>query len=186
MRFPQTAFRLSLLFALYLVPALSLAAVERWVLVDTERRLVAVYDGEQVVRTFDGAAIGRAGTSTMRSRGDNTTPIGEFRIHWINEDSKFHIFLGLDFPDFEHTRRAYANGHLDIDQFLQVTDSLRSNRVPPQTTALGGHIGIHGLGEADADIHAVSDWTRGCVALTDSQIEELFDMVGIGTRVVVQ
>ncbi|MCK8516430.1 L,D-transpeptidase [Methylonatrum kenyense] len=180
------ALRLVLLFILLLIPVLSVSATERWVLVDTAKKTVAVYDGENTVRTFEGAAIGRGGTSTVRSRGDNTTPLGEFRIHWINEESQFHIFLGLDFPDFEHTRKAYANGKLGIDQFLQVTDSLRSNRVPPQTTDLGGHIGIHGVGKADADVHAVSDWTRGCVALTDSQIEDLLEMVEIGTRVVVQ
>lgn len=186
MRLDYTAFRLILLLALLSLPALSPASAERWVLVDTTKKVVQVHDGELVVRTFNGAAIGRGGTSTMRSRGDNTTPLGEFRIHWINENSRFHIFLGLDFPDFEHTRLAYANGRLDIDQFLKVTDSLRANRVPPQTTPLGGHIGIHGVGEADANVHAVSDWTRGCIALTDTQIEELFDMVRIGTRVIVQ
>lgn len=176
----------SLLLLLLLLPALPALAAERWVMVDTERKVVQVFDGDREVRRFDGAALGRGGTSTVRSRGDNTTPLGEFRIHWINDESKFHIFLGLDFPDFEHTRRAYAKGNLDIDQFLLVTDSLRRNQVPPQTTAMGGHIGIHGLGNGDADVHAVSDWTQGCIALTNEQIEEFAELVGIGTRVVVR
>lgn len=161
-------------------------ASERWVLVDTERKVLTVFDDDHKVRQFGRVAIGRSGTSTVRKRGDNTTPLGEFRIHRINNESRFHIFLGLDFPDFEHTRRAYAKGNLTIDQFLLVTDSLRRNQVPPQTTAMGGHIGIHGLGNGNADVHAVSDWTQGCIALTNEQIEEFAELVGIGTRVVVQ
>jgi lipoprotein-anchoring transpeptidase ErfK/SrfK len=51
---------------------------------------------------------------------------------------------------------------------------------------LGGHIGIHGVGRGDLRIHQQFDWTQGCIALTNEQIEQLQNLVRVGDRVVIQ
>jgi L,D-peptidoglycan transpeptidase YkuD (ErfK/YbiS/YcfS/YnhG family) len=56
-------------------------------------------------------------------------------------------------------------------------------QIPPQDTPLGGQIGIHGLGSADARVHEFFDWTHGCIALTNSQIDHLSQIVDTGTLV---
>jgi L,D-peptidoglycan transpeptidase YkuD (ErfK/YbiS/YcfS/YnhG family) len=48
---------------------------------------------------------------------------------------------------------------------------------------LGGQIGIHGLGSGDIKVHEVFDWTHGCIALTNSQIDHLSQLVDTGTVV---
>ena len=58
-------------------------------------------------------------------------------------------------------------------------------QTPPQNTALGGYIGIHGLGNRDPAIHKKMNWTDGCIALTDEQIEQLAQWIDVGTRVVI-
>ena len=58
--------------------------------------------------------------------------------------------------------------------------------MPPQQTALGGHIGIHGIGAGDPRIHEDFNWTSGCIALTNAQIDDLAGWVRLGMRVVVR
>jgi lipoprotein-anchoring transpeptidase ErfK/SrfK len=58
--------------------------------------------------------------------------------------------------------------------------------VPPQNTPLGGQIGIHGLGAADRDIHQIFDWTSGCIAMTNEEIDRLAKWVRKGTLVVIR
>jgi murein L,D-transpeptidase YafK len=175
------------LFFLSLLASSGLAAQSgTWLLVDTDSRELVVYQGERELSRFNGIAIGRGGAAENRQRGDHKTPLGEFRIGWINWDSEYHIFLGIDYPTFRHASRAYRAGYLELDDYLTVIDAVRMRRLPPQTTILGGHIGIHGLGKADPYIHQIADWTRGCIAMTDSQVEELAELVSIGTRVVIR
>ena len=57
------------------------------------------------------------------------------------------------------------------------------HQTPPQNTPLGGQIGIHGLGHANEKIHQVFDWTHGCIALTNPQIDQLSQWVDTGTVV---
>ena len=57
------------------------------------------------------------------------------------------------------------------------------HQIPPQNTPLGGQIGIHGLGNADERIHKVFDWTHGCIALTNPQIDQLSQWIDTGTVV---
>ncbi len=159
---------------------------DTWLLVETGERRIQVYQGDTPVLEVSQIALGRGGASVDRLRGDRRTPKGEFRIAWVNKDSQFHIFLGLDYPTFQHARRAYAAGRISLDEFLAVTDAVRERRLPPQRTQLGGHIGLHGLGSADPDIHRIADWTQGCIAMTDDEIEQLARLVDVGTRVVVR
>ncbi|MCC5856867.1 MAG: L,D-transpeptidase [Ectothiorhodospiraceae bacterium] len=180
--------RLFLLIAALLIPYAVPASDNgnTWLLVETEQRRLHVYQGDTPVLEISQVALGRGGAAPDRLRGDRRTPKGEFRIAWVNHESQYHIFLGLDYPTFQHARRAYAAGRITLDEFLAVTDAIRAGRLPPQRTQLGGHIGLHGLGAADPDIHRIADWTQGCIAMTDEEIEQLANLVGIGTRVVVR
>ncbi len=175
----------ALLLALF-APTVHAEHDSHWVLIDTQRQMLELYRGEERVRSFEHVALGRGGAAEDRVRGDNKTPLGEFRISWVNKESQFHIFLGLDYPTFQHARRAYSGGRMSLDEFLDVAEAYRDQRLPPQTTSLGGNIGIHGLGKADVDLHRRANWTRGCVALTDEEMDELISYVGIGTRVIVR
>ena len=114
------------------------------------------------------------------------TPTGEFRVAWINRSSTFNIFFGLSFPNEEHTERAYQRHLIDIDTYYSLRTALSEGRLPPQDTPLGGKIGIHGLGLGDLAIHRKFDWTKGCVALTNEEIEQLAEWVQVGTRVVIR
>ncbi|KPQ20646.1 MULTISPECIES: L,D-transpeptidase family protein [unclassified Halomonas] len=159
---------------------------ELWVLVDDKAVTLSIYRGHQVVEEFRPISLGRGGASTQRVRGDKATPLGEFRINRFNHDSKWHIFMGVNYPTPTHARMALQNGIYSQADYDAYFDYYRRHREPPQDTVLGGAIGIHGLGEADPDIHGRYHWTQGCVAVSNSQIERLTELVEVGTRVVIR
>jgi murein L,D-transpeptidase YafK len=178
-----------LLGCLLVVCALSQARAEEgqgaepWLLVDTVNLKLMVIEAGRPVRTFEGISIGRYGATRDRSRGDNRTPVGRFRIAWISDESAFHRFLGLDYPDLKTARRAYAEGRISESDWQVIRAAHRQGEVPPQDTPLGGQIGIHGIGQGSPEIHGSYNWTNGCVALTNEEMDELMQWVHIGTRV---
>lgn len=66
-------------------------------------------------------------------------------------------------------------------------DAIRSahaqGKMPPQNTPLGGHIGLHGIGGGDPAVHERYNWTRGCIAVTDDQLDRLLPLIRVGTKV---
>ncbi|MDN6179660.1 MAG: L,D-transpeptidase [Halomonas subglaciescola] len=159
---------------------------ELWVLVDDKYATLDVYRGNTPVEHFSPISFGRSGASSQRLRGGNVTPLGEFRVNRFNYDSRWNIFMGIDYPTPDHARMALRSGIYSRQEYEAYFDYYRRYGKPPQNTTLGGAIGLHGLGEADPEVHERFDWTQGCVALTDNQIERLNELVGIGTRIVIR
>lgn len=170
---------------LLLAPVLAQASDEIWLQVDTGALELRVLRGVEVVRIYRDIAIGRFGTTEDKRRLDGKTPLGEYRISLIKNNSKFHRFFGFDYPHLRHAERALQRGELSVEDYLRVRNAVRAGRVPPQNTPLGGHLGIHGIGAGEPEVHTDFNWTNGCIALTNEQIEELTPWLRVGTRVVV-
>lgn len=159
---------------------------EVWVLVDDREATLTVYRGNLQLDSFAPISLGRSGAKSARLRGSNVTPLGEFRVNRFNHQSDWHIFIGLDYPTPTHARMALDEGVFTQQDYDDYYDYYRRQGYPPQQTALGGFIGIHGIGKGDPDIHKQFHWTQGCVAVTDEQVERLASLIGIGTRVVIR
>jgi Uncharacterized protein conserved in bacteria len=157
-----------------------------WILVDTETEILLVIQGGKMLQTFKNIAIGRNGASRERYSGDGHTPLGVFHVLWINRNSPFYLFFGLNYPNLEYAASAYLRGVIDFNTLLKIRYAEYHHLRPPQDTPLGGFIGIHGLGNANPYIHRRTNWTRGCIALTNVQIRTLARWVKIGTRVVIR
>lgn len=172
---------LVLLSCLYSVCVL--ADDDVWLLVDTKARKIEVKKGEQTVDILNKIAIGRGGAGLKSHRGDNITPHGNYRIGWIGQKSMFRRFFGLTYPSVEDAEIALRNGIIDNQTFNRIAYAHQFKQIPPQNTPLGGQIGIHGLGSADLRVHENFDWTHGCIALTNGQIDQLSQWVNPGTVV---
>lgn len=159
---------------------------ELWVLVDDSEATLSVYRGNRLLEHFAPVSLGRGGARPQRLRGDRATPLGEFRVNRFNRRSKFHIFIGLDYPTPTHARMALEDGVFSQQDYDDYFAYYRRHGYPPQDTVLGGFIGIHGVGEGDPGIHERFHWTEGCVAVTDAQVERLSSLIDIGTRVVIR
>ena len=126
--------------------------------------------------SFSDIAIGRYGAATDRRKGDHKTPLGHFIIGWITDKTSFHRFFGLLYPSKEYAERAFQAGLLDKKTWDRIRQALAAGRLPPQNTVLGGNLGIHGIGKGDKKIHEQFNWTNGCVALTNEQIDRLSEL----------
>ncbi|MFZ0256107.1 MAG: L,D-transpeptidase [Gammaproteobacteria bacterium] len=165
--------------------ASSLAADRPWILIDTKNSILIVIQNDRTIAKFSGVAIGRGGVAEQRLKDDNRTPLGRFRVTTINSDSHYYRFYGLNYPTLEHALRAWKTGIIDYRIYRKISDALLNHQEPPQDTPLGGHLGIHGLGNADRRIHQTFHWTRGCIALTNEQIDALAPWIEVGTTVVI-
>ena len=108
-------------------------------------------------------AQARAKWLAKEREGDFRTPEGRYLIDYHKADSAFHRALHISYPNAEDRRRAEKLG-----------------------VAPGGDIMIHGLPNglgAAGETHRITDWTNGCVALTDQEIEQIWSAVPIGTPV---
>ncbi len=154
-----------------------------WLLIDTQKMQLEVKRGDQTLAVFANIALGRGGAGFKTRRGDNITPLGEYKIGWINEQSPFHIFYGLTYPSAENAQEALSKGLISSSEYDAIIYAHQHGQIPPQNTALGGQVGLHGLGRGDEQIHREMNWTQGCVALTNSQVDELDKWIVEGMRV---
>ncbi|SJM92004.1 ErfK/YbiS/YcfS/YnhG family protein [Crenothrix polyspora] len=161
----------------------SVADSDIWLLVDTAARKIEIKKGERTLETLYKIAIGRGGAGHKTHRGDNITPMGSYKIGWIGEKSMFRRFFGLTYPSVDDARDALRKGIINQFTYDRIADAQSYNGVPPQNTPLGGQVGIHGLGTADPKVHEIFDWTHGCIALTNAQIDQLYEWIDTGTVV---
>ena len=179
------AFNRLILICVFSIPC-AWASSSPEILIDTSKQTLTILTAGEVQKVFNNIAVGRGGTSIDRREGDGSTPLGEFRIAWMNEKSKYHLFFGLDFPNHEHAERALRKKIIDIETYYEIRKALLRGEVPPQDTVLGGYIGIHGVGYGNEEVHDGFNWTQGCVALTNNQVDELSRWIDIGTKVFIR
>jgi murein L,D-transpeptidase YafK len=132
------------------------------IVVEKQRRTMTLYNSGVAVRSYQ-IALGKEPTGDKMRIGDNRTPEGVFHIDARNPQSKYHKALHISYPDAEHIQKAKALGF-----------------------AAGGDIMIHGLPPAYADLgvkHRDYDWTNGCIAVTDQEIEEIWRAVPNGAAI---
>lgn len=150
---------------LYLRPAPQVAPlvisgqIDRIVVEKSARRMTLWQDGRNL-RSYR-IALGFSPIGDKAQQGDGRTPEGVFRINRRNEHSAYHLSLGIDYPQARHRQQAQAAG------------------VSP-----GGDIMIHGQpNELPDSVILKNDWTAGCIAVSNAEIRELWQVTGPDTIV---
>ena len=174
-----------LCFITLTLPVMAKSGGTAWVLVDVNEHTLTVYDKGKLQEQFKNISLGRGGVGFSRQQGDGKTPLGQFQVSWVNRNSRYYLFFGLDFPNLDYAHRAFTTNLINATELAAITSAFNEHRQPPQNTKLGGYIGIHGVGQGDIEVHNRFNWTDGCVALTNQQIERLSQWVQIGTNVVI-
>lgn len=140
-------------------------------------RRLDLYDGDRLVKRYR-AAMGSRSEGDKEREGDKTTPLGSFYICTRNDKSRFHLFMGLSYPEPEDGERGLARGMITTAERDGILRAHRERRCPPWKTRLGGEVGIHGGG-------AGRDWTLGCIALSNEDVEELWKVLRLGDPVTI-
>jgi tetratricopeptide (TPR) repeat protein len=141
--------------------ALQRGPVDRILIEKQERRLTLISKGK-VLKTYQ-IALGGNPNGPKERQGDNKTPEGTYVIDSRNKNSRYHLSLHISYPNEKDRKRAKELG------------------VSP-----GGDIMIHGIKNGFSwvgDLHAEVDWTKGCIAVTDEEIEEINKLAPNGTTV---
>lgn len=134
---------------------------DKVIVVKSERRMI-LFRERRVLRAYR-IALGFAPREHKIRAGDGRTPEGRYVLDWRNPRSSFYRALHISYPNELDRRRARERG------------------LNP-----GGDIMIHGLPigleEIDRD-HSKSDWTDGCVAVTNREMDEIWELVDDGTPI---
>lgn len=143
--------------------------------VKKKKRQLLIYDGRKLIKTYR-IALGFAPVGDKKLEGDGKTPEGKFYIFVKNLQSKFHLSLGLSYPNIEDAKRGLQNKIITQEEHDEIVAAIEGNLIPPQKTALGGEIYIHGGG-------TLKDWTEGCIALENEDVSEIFNAIPVGVEV---
>ena len=130
------------------------------VFVDKSDRTLTLYAQGQPYRTYHNLQFGDAPAGHKRFQGDERTPEGRYTIDYRNPQSAYHLSLRISYPNAEDRSYATARG-----------------RSP------GGEIFIHGQPNGLRSGRVAGDWTDGCIALSNAEIEELWRLVPDGTPI---
>jgi murein L,D-transpeptidase YafK len=125
-------------------------------------RSMTLFSGGKVLKTYK-VALGSVPLGPKQVEGDHKTPEGNYVIDAKNPHSQFHLSLHISYPSAADKERARTMGRTS-----------------------GGAIMIHGLSKSFAylgPLHRQTDWTDGCIAVTNAEIEEIWKLVPVGTRV---
>jgi tetratricopeptide (TPR) repeat protein len=144
-----------------MISALRTEPADKVLIEKAERRMTLLSKGE-VIKSYK-IALGGDPVGPKVRQGDNKTPEGTYIIDSRNRNSGYHLSLHISYPNEKDKMRAKKLG------------------VSP-----GGHIMIHGIKNGLAWVgtfHAGVDWTKGCIAVTDEEIEEIDRLVPDGTIV---
>jgi murein L,D-transpeptidase YafK len=133
-------------------------------IVTKSKRTMDVYSAGQIIKTYT-ISLGRDPLGDKEFEGDKRTPEGQYRINDKNPNSGFHKNLGISYPNKK-----------DIEE-------AKEKKLKP-----GGDIKIHGIRNGFGFIgkfQRLFDWTAGCIALTDQEVDELYNSVQIGTPILI-
>jgi murein L,D-transpeptidase YafK len=132
------------------------------VLIEKKKRLLSLISGGETIKTYH-VALGADPVGAKERAGDRKTPEGTYTIASRNRNSAYHLALRISYPNMQDKRQAQKLG------------------VSP-----GGDIMIHGLKNGFSwvgGLHSEMDWTKGCIAVTNKEIEEIARLVPNGTPV---
>jgi murein L,D-transpeptidase YafK len=157
---------------------LKLQLADPRIVVLKSQRNLELYSAGKLIRTYK-IGLGQNPVPDKQREGDRATPEGDFYIFTKNPKSAFHLSLGISYPNIEDAERGLNAGLITRAQRDAIVKAIKRKQGPPQYTALGGLIYIHGNG-------ASSDWTWGCVAMENEDIEELYQAIPVGTPVTIK
>jgi murein L,D-transpeptidase YafK len=136
--------------------------------------------------------LGKDPQGPKKTVGDGKTPEGDYFICTKSTASKYCRFLGISYPGEKDAQDAFESGEISLNTRNQIITRVRNGQPPPWDTKLGGWVGIHGYAsEPNRSIWIAlfypkpHNWTDGCIAMWNFEIEDLFSRVRVGTPVTI-
>lgn len=148
-------------------------------IIKSERTLY-LYNGDDIIASYS-VGIGKK-EGAKEKEGDKKTPEGKYYVCTRNEYSKFHLALGLSYPNTEDAERGYQENLITQAERNKIEQQITAGEQPDWNTSLGGQIMIHGQ---KGDLGGQCDWSTGCVTVDNEVIDILWNYCPIGTSVTI-
>jgi len=139
-------------------------------------KCLEVWEENRPVKTYPVATGKQEGHKELE--GDLRTPEGDYIVCVKNPRSKYHLSLGLNYPNNLDAQAGLKKGRITESEYRAICEANNAGKIPPWKTVLGGEIYIHGHLEKQ-------NWTHGCIRMNDPDIEELFKLAAVGTKVTI-
>lgn len=156
-----------------------------WIRVDKSERTTYIYRGADLLRVLpadvSASPEDKVRRSALGEREHYRIPEGTFFVTRLNDESEYYRAFVLSYPGPVHALRGLEAGIIGQQEYEAILRADQEAREPPMGTRLGGLIEIHGQGSGRQQA-----WTRGCVALRNVHMDELWDVVEVGTPVVIE
>jgi len=154
--------------------------------VDKSDKQLTVYNGNTPLKSYH-VELGDSGSGDKKAAGDHKTPEGSFYITQklvLNPPDEYlgTRWMRLSYPNIEDAQRGLNAGLINKTTYNAIVNAINNGQTPPQNTALGGGVGVHG-GSTPA---LGTNWTFGCVGLTSKNVEDFYNYVKVGTKVTIQ
>ena len=116
---------------------------------------------------------------------DECTPEGDFYIAEKKLWSTYYKALLISYPSIEDAERGLETKLIDKNTCDQIVEAIKNKKTPNQYTRLGGLMEIHGNGSGKPGDNGGYNWTLGCIALSNEDIDKIFLCINEGDRVTI-
>jgi murein L,D-transpeptidase YafK len=178
-------------------------------LLNKAQRRLELWVGRRMVKAYR-VQLGQNPTGPKKRSGDQRTPEGEYFICSLSP-SPYCVALWISYPNVDDARAGLLAGVISQQEYEAIAGALKKGECPPQETALGGYLWLHGqlpehteetarkqrakagalppglaLGDIEpSTVREFHDWTQGCAALFNPDIRELYEFIPVGTPITI-
>lgn len=156
------------------------------ILINRNEYKLFLYSDSILVKEYN-AVFGNNEEAKLKAN-DKATPIGEYQICDIDTNSLFEKFLKLNYPNLKDAEEGLRKKYITQEEYEKLRYEYFYVGCTSGNTALGGNIGIHGIGSLNfvfKNLPFVYNWTDGSIAVSNESINEIYSVVKIGTKVVI-
>ncbi len=157
-------------------------------IVDRKNYTVGLYEDSVLIKSYR-ASFGKSVNSVKTRADDNATPVGEYKICKVDTAHKYHKFLQINYPNLEDAANALRKGLISQKEFNDINFQFYYHGCIGYNNYLGGNLGLHGIGKFNyiyKNLPFVFNWTNGSIALSNEDIDEIYSIIKIGTKVVIK
>ncbi|MBC7428721.1 MAG: L,D-transpeptidase family protein [Bacteriovorax sp.] len=150
--------------------------------IKSERKLELIGSNDKVIKTYK-VMLGRTPMGPKSEEGDNKTPEGTYTLDIKNDDSDFHRSFHISYPNLKQKMKAKMRG-------VSPGGDIMLHGLPNNFGEMISYLEKIGLGSLSDDLIRLGlknfDWTNGCIAVSDTEIEEIYGMVDVPIKIVIE
>ena len=157
-------------------------------LIDRKNYTLSLYEDSVLIKEYR-ASFGKSLNVPKTKANDNATPVGEYQICEIDTSYKYHKFFQINYPNLDDAASALRKGWISQKEYNEIKFQFYYEGCIDRHRILGGNLGIHGVGKFNfiiKNLPFVFNWTNGSIALSNEDIDEIFTIVRVGTKIVIK